>query len=95
MEATDRQLPEIAPQIERRILGSHGAAVIERLRELPPADQVADVDELETSVHEVAELLVAWLGDIGFRWDDVPDSVYFHVLKPAKWLGRRTLGLTF
>jgi hypothetical protein len=86
MEATGWGLPEIDPRIERRLLGVSGAAVIERLRELPPADQAADIGDLEVAVNEVAGLLDAWIGDIGFRWEDLSGDVRFKVLKPLKWL---------
>jgi hypothetical protein len=82
MEATGWGLPEIDPRIERRLLGVSGAAVIERLRELPPADQAADIGDLEVAVNEVAGLLDAWIGDIGFRWEDLSGDVRFKVLKP-------------
>lgn len=86
MEATGCGLPEIDPRIERRLLCASGAAVIERLCELPPADQAADIGDLEVAVNDVAGLLDAWIGDIGFRWEDVSGDVRFNVLKPLKWL---------
>jgi hypothetical protein len=86
MEATGRGLPEIDPKIERRVLGASGAAVIERLRRLPGADQAADGGELEAIAREVAGLLDSWIGEIGFRWEEVSGELHFKVLKPAKWL---------
>jgi hypothetical protein len=86
MEATGQGMPEIDPRLHRRLIGPHGATVLERLRELPFADREADVKELEGAVVEVADLLVSWIGDIGFRWSDVPGGLRFDVLKPAKWL---------
>lgn len=95
MEATGNGLPEIDPNIEPRVLGSSGVAVIERLRDLPPADQAADVGEIEAVARDVASKLDLWLADIGFRWEEVSGTLHFKVLKPAKWLGRRALGLSF
>jgi hypothetical protein len=86
MEGTDRGLPEIDPKIERRLLGSSGVAVIERLRKLPPADQAADLGELEAVARDVASQLDSWIGEIGFRWEEVSGDLHFKVLKPVKWL---------
>lgn len=86
MEATGKGLPEIDSNIERRVLGPSGAGVIERLRDLPPADQAADVGEIEAVARDVASKLDSWIADVGFRWDDVSGGVHFKVLKPLKWL---------
>lgn len=87
MEATGCGLPGIDPQIDWRVFGEHGAEVIDRLRQLPPADQVADRADLETAAEEISELLVLWGSDIGFRWEDLPNGESaFRVLKPAKWV---------
>jgi hypothetical protein len=86
MEATGKGLPEMDSNIERRIVGSSGVAVIECLRGLPPADQAADVGEIEAVAREVAGKLDSWIADIGFRWEDVSGGVHFKVLKPLKWI---------
>jgi hypothetical protein len=86
MEATGRGLPEVDPRIGRRVLGSSGVAVIERLRDLPPADQGADVGELEAVAKDAASQLDSWISDIGFRWEEVSDNLCFRLLKPLKWL---------
>jgi hypothetical protein len=86
MEATGEELPEIDPKVKGRVLGAYGASVIERLRDLPPADQAADIDELEAVAKDVASELDSWIGDIGFRWEEVAGDLHFKMLKPLKWL---------
>jgi hypothetical protein len=91
MKATGKELPEIDSEVSQRVLGSYGVAVIERLMELPPADSPTELDLLEGAVEEVAELLVLWISEIGFRWEDEDDGGFrFRVLKPQKWLFART-----
>lgn len=87
MKATGQDLPDIDPKVRKRLLGSYGLAVIERLMELPPADQPTEKAELERAVEEIAELVVYWISEIGFRWEDVDGGgIRFRVLKPPKWL---------
>jgi len=87
MEARECGLPDIDPRIDRRVFGEYGAEVIDRLRQLPPADQVADRADLETAAEDISELLMPWGSDIGFRWEDLlGDQSAFRVLKPAKWV---------
>jgi hypothetical protein len=54
MEANGLELPQVDPAVSERIMGSQGRAVFDRLRDLPPADEAADVDDLEVVVRDVA-----------------------------------------
>ncbi|HWI97171.1 MAG TPA: hypothetical protein VNS60_14010 [Solirubrobacterales bacterium] len=87
MEAAGIDLPSVEPGIAERTLGANAIAAIERMRQIPPADEPTAVEVLEEAAGEVAELHKAWLADIGFRWVDMDDgSLRFDVLKPEKWL---------
>lgn len=87
MAATGVGLPEIDPKVRGRVLGTSGVEVINRLRELPSAAEPTDRALLQEAAIEVADLLERWSSEIGFQWEDLDgDEVFFHVLKPAKWL---------
>jgi hypothetical protein len=87
MEARDAALPTIDRRTDDRVFGSPGVSVIECIRQLPPADQPASASDLEERAAQVAEELRTWIDAIGFRWDDTADGgLYFHVLKPHRWL---------
>jgi hypothetical protein len=86
MEVEGKPLPAIDPRVDRRVFGTCGAAVIDRLRTLPSADQPTSLEELAAIAREVSDLIESWLTDIGFRWEDTADGDgYFHVLKPWLW----------
>lgn len=96
MQTGGLALPEISAGVKQRVLGPAGARVIERLRELPGADQPTRKEDLQATEAEVSELAEAWTKEIGFHWEDMADGkMFFHVLKPQKWLSMPRLRWPF
>jgi hypothetical protein len=83
---------EEAP-LDKRMLGEPFRRAIERLRELPSAEERVRRDDLEAAVVDVAGLLAGWLRQIGFEDEVRADgTLFFHVHEHGDWVRRERVG---
>jgi hypothetical protein len=85
-DATGRtRLPQVSQDLSRRLLGTAWMDLLHTLVQLPPADTHADRPDLDAQAHLAAEHIEAWLGHIGFGWEDRDGGLFFKVMKAAQW----------